>query len=154
MKGPGQPRLVSSTRFVWDATHLVHTITQSLGAGGEAVVDERTYLFEDLRTVPVAHRDARTVGGERTAGGWVHYLNDDTGAPEALVDGAGVVACELRRTPWGEATFAPGHTTTTPLRFRGQYFDDETGLSYNRNRYYDPAIGRTSAPIPSSSSGG
>jgi len=25
-----------------------------------------------------------------------------------------------------------------PIRFQGQYFDDETGLHYNRYRSYDP----------------
>jgi len=29
-----------------------------------------------------------------------------------------------------------------PLRFQGQYFDAETGLHYNRFRYYDPDCGR------------
>ena len=28
------------------------------------------------------------------------------------------------------------------LRFQGQYFDEETGLHYNRFRYYDPDCGR------------
>ena len=28
------------------------------------------------------------------------------------------------------------------LRFAGQYFDEESGLHYNRFRYYDPACGR------------
>ena len=31
---------------------------------------------------------------------------------------------------------------TNNLRFAGQYFDAETGLHYNLNRYYDPQIGR------------
>jgi RHS repeat-associated protein len=29
-----------------------------------------------------------------------------------------------------------------PIRFQGQYLDEETGLHYNRFRYYDPAAGR------------
>ncbi|WP_089085940.1 RHS repeat-associated core domain-containing protein [Aquitalea magnusonii] len=29
-----------------------------------------------------------------------------------------------------------------PFRFQGQYHDDESGLHYNRYRYYDPEIGR------------
>ncbi|MFE8647319.1 RHS repeat-associated core domain-containing protein, partial [Sphingomonas sp. NCPPB 2930] len=29
-----------------------------------------------------------------------------------------------------------------PIRFQGQQFDLQTGLHYNRFRYYDPAIGR------------
>ncbi|WP_428462347.1 RHS repeat-associated core domain-containing protein [Photobacterium kagoshimensis] len=28
------------------------------------------------------------------------------------------------------------------LRYQGQYFDDESGLHYNRFRYYDPITGR------------
>jgi RHS repeat-associated protein len=31
---------------------------------------------------------------------------------------------------------------TNNLRLSGQYFDQETGLHYSWNRYYDPAIGR------------
>ncbi|MGL5003170.1 MAG: RHS repeat domain-containing protein, partial [Casimicrobium sp.] len=29
-----------------------------------------------------------------------------------------------------------------PIRFQGQYFDQETQLHYNRFRYYDPVVGR------------
>jgi RHS repeat-associated protein len=32
--------------------------------------------------------------------------------------------------------------THCPWRFPGQYEDEETGLYYNRFRYYDPSIGR------------
>ncbi|WP_286675662.1 RHS repeat-associated core domain-containing protein [Pseudomonas lundensis] len=30
---------------------------------------------------------------------------------------------------------------TNPIRFQGQYHDHETGLHYNRYRYYDPRVG-------------
>jgi RHS repeat-associated protein len=29
-----------------------------------------------------------------------------------------------------------------PLRFQGQYHDAESGIYYNRHRYYDPGVGR------------
>ena len=40
-------------------------------------------------------------------------------------------------------------TSTNPFEYCGEYFDDETGLIYLRNRYYDPTIGRfiTEDPI-------
>ena len=29
-----------------------------------------------------------------------------------------------------------------PIRFQGEYFDEESGLHYNRFKYYDPVAGR------------
>ncbi|MGL6534104.1 RHS repeat-associated core domain-containing protein [Aeromonas caviae] len=42
----------------------------------------------------------------------------------------------------------------TPLRFQGQYFDAETGLHYNRHRYYQPGTGRFITPDPIGLAGG
>ena len=41
-----------------------------------------------------------------------------------------------------------------PLRFQGQYCDAETGLHYNRHRYYDPQLGRFTTQDPISLAGG
>ncbi|RMO75329.1 hypothetical protein ALQ35_00691, partial [Pseudomonas fluorescens] len=41
-----------------------------------------------------------------------------------------------------------------PLRFQGQYFDAESGLHYNRHRYYNPDIGRYLTPDPVKLAGG
>ena len=41
---------------------------------------------------------------------------------------------------WGEKGAVYADRISNPLRFQGQYFDAETGLHYNRHRYYDPEI--------------
>lgn len=40
------------------------------------------------------------------------------------------------------------------IRFQGQYYDEETGLHFNRNRYYDPHSGRFISKDPISLEGG
>jgi RHS repeat-associated protein len=124
---------------VWDGDVLVHEISRRAQAEGDPVVEVKTYCFEDDGFAPVAHRDD---------GGWFHYVNDPIGTPERLVDERGEVACELRRDAWGRTEAAPGARTTTPIRFPGQYDDPETGLCYNRFRYYDPDAGRFISPDP------
>ncbi len=43
---------------------------------------------------------------------------------------------------------------TQNLRFQGQYFEPETGLHYNRYRYYDPDCGRFISQDPVGLAGG
>ena len=37
-----------------------------------------------------------------------------------------------------------------PIRYRGYYYDTETGLYYLNSRYYDPEIGRFISPADTS----
>jgi RHS repeat-associated protein len=46
-----------------------------------------------------------------------------------------------------------GHAYS-PIRYQGQYADDDTGLHYNRHRYYDPATGLYQSPDPIGLDGG
>jgi len=125
---------ISRTRFVWDGDVLAHELTERAEAAGDPVVEQRTYLYEDDSFEPVAHAEP--------GGRWVHYVNDQIGTPERLLEGNGEVACELRRSAWGQTEVQPGARATTPIRFQGQYEDAETGLAYNRWRYYDAEAGR------------
>ncbi|MCG7861108.1 MAG: DUF6531 domain-containing protein [Candidatus Thiodiazotropha endolucinida] len=49
---------------------------------------------------------------------------------------------------------APSGTETVNLRFPGQYYDTETALHYNWNRYYDPETGRYISSDPIGLDGG
>jgi RHS repeat-associated protein len=151
-------RIVEETRIVWDAHTIAHELRHS---AGRANLDERTYCFADGSFVPVAQRRAeRPVATSTTAKQddvgtavpWFSYVNDPAGTPQRLVDARGEVACELDRSAWGLTPIAK--TTTTPLRFQGQYEDDETGFYYNRARYYSPEIGRFISADPIDIAGG
>lgn len=67
-------------------------------------------------------------------------VTDLVGTPVGLVDpDTGTVVGSASADLWGRAEW---QGESTPLRFPGQYCDDESGLHYNLHRYYDPALGR------------
>ena len=65
----------------------------------------------------------------------------------------GVVVWQAAYLPYGEAQIQT-NTVVNNLRFPGQYFDAETGLQYNWNRYYDPETGRYISADPIGLAGG
>lgn len=77
-----------------------------------------------------------------------YYHNDHLGTPQKITDPLQQVVWQADYEPFGKAT-VPIQTINNPLRFPGQYFDQESGLHYNWHRYYDPTTGRyiTSDPI-------
>ena len=82
------------------------------------------------------------------------YLNDHLGTPQMVVAENGGVVWKAQYQVFGKAEIDGGSTLTNNLRFPGQYFDEETGLHYNWNRYYDPESGRYSQTDPIGLRGG
>ncbi len=74
-------------------------------------------------------------------------VTDQLGMPAELVAAAGTVAGYQQHTLWGGTLWHPDGAAT-PLRFPGQYHDQETGLHYNQQRYYDPVTGSYLTPDP------
>ena len=69
------------------------------------------------------------------------YHNDHQGTPQKMTDTTGTVVWSATYDSFGKTTIGT-ETITNNLRFPGQYYDTETGLHYNWNRYYDPETGR------------
>jgi RHS repeat-associated protein len=95
-------------------------------------------------------REAEPFGKDEIA----FYQCDHLGTPQELTDHEGKVAWSAQYKAWGQAKAAISEAAykagiRNPIRFQGQYFDDETGLHYNRYRYYDPNGARylTADPI-------
>lgn len=90
-----------------------------------------------------------------------YYHCDQIGTPHLLTDDDGDVVWEASYKAWGAAhevtarvSKAAGIVPGNPLRFQGQQVDEETGLSYNRHRYYDPSLGRFVSKDPIGLAGG
>ncbi|SEI54832.1 RHS repeat-associated core domain-containing protein, partial [Achromobacter sp. NFACC18-2] len=88
---------------------------------------------------------------------WYHC--DHLGTPQELTDAQGEIAWSAQYHAWGAAKEAISDAARAagirnPIRFQGQYLDSETGLHYNRHRYYDPQIGRFITKDPIGFAGG
>ena len=128
---------------------------------GEYVDDERSY---DLDLDPL--HNGEYIPGFTEAGNppaplrdFYYYQCDHLGTPMELTDEQGSIAWEANYKAWGEARIAISEAARkvklkNPIRFQGQYFDDESGLHYDRFRYYDPVVGRFVSKDPIRLQGG
>jgi RHS repeat-associated protein len=131
---------LAGVHYVWDGTQLRHEVRFDVVAGTRAV---RTYLHED--------RDAEAPFAQHEDNKLVYFVGDLAGTPEEVVDGHGQLLGRLPRSVFGVVQEGAG---LTPVRFPGQIADEETGLHYNRYRYYDPQLGRFLSPDPLGLEGG
>lgn len=137
----------SSTVFVWDGETLLHEICRRADERGDPVVEQRTYAFIDNRIDPVAQQvELRDASGVH-ASHWQYYVTGQVMQPEVLVSGGGEILGRFELSAYGKLLDAEG-PATTPFRLPGQYADAESGLHYNRHRYYDPDLGLYISPDP------
>ncbi len=76
------------------------------------------------------------------------------GTPQELTDANGTLAWSARYRAYGNLARLDIEQIAQPLRFQGQYHDPETGLHYNRHRYYHPETGSFITPDPIRLAGG
>jgi len=108
----------------------------------------------DIEQDPLWNGEQRSVPSAFDMKEMAFYQCDHLGTPQELTDHEGSIAWSASYKAWGEAKQAISEAGRksgfrNPIRFQGQYFDEETGLHYNRYRYYDPVSGRfvSSDPI-------
>ena len=71
-------------------------------------------------------------------------LTNSQGDVVAIYNTSGTKLISYEYDAWGNATISGSAAigTLNPIRYRGYYYDSETGLYYVSSRYYDPEIGR------------
>ena len=76
-------------------------------------------------------------------GGYYIYVLNQQGDVIRIVNSTGATVAEYRYDAWGNVTYSNGSMAAiNPIRYRGYYYDTETGFYYLQSRYYDPRIGR------------
>ena len=141
--------------FVWDGSTLAEQVHTDWFPGVDSPIAEHTTTWNHHphSQQPLTQHDRH--GGLQTApqaaiDELFHAIVADlVGTPVHLVAADGRLVWTARTTLWGHGQpQAPATEVDCPLRFPGQYADDETGLHYNGFRYYDPATARYTSPDP------
>ncbi|MGY2366556.1 RHS repeat-associated core domain-containing protein, partial [Pseudomonas azotoformans] len=131
----------TTTEFFWQGDRLIaeHQANR-----------HRSYLYEPDSFPPLALLEG--FGPKETKA--YHYQLDHLGTPQELTAPDGKIVWSAHYRAYGEISRIDIGKINNPLRFQGQYFDHESGLHYNRHRYYNPDIGRYLTPDPVKLAGG
>ena len=74
------------------------------------------------------------------------YVKNQQGDITDITNSGGQVVASYTYDPWGKVLSVTGSDIAignlNPFRYRGYYYDAETGLYYLQSRYYDPEVGR------------
>ena len=78
------------------------------------------------------------------------YVKNAQGDVVGIYNSLGDLKVSYTYDPWGKLLSVESDfdqyerdvSLLNPFRYRGYYYDDETGLYYLQSRYYDPEVGR------------
>jgi RHS repeat-associated protein len=122
------------TSFYWDGDALVGENTiQSRATEQKDLVHEYVYYPNSFEPLVMIVSD---LNGPHT----LHYHNQPNGCPMRLTNKNGDVNWAVEYAASGAVAQIHADYVPNPLRLQGQYYDEETGLHYNRYRYYDDHV--------------
>jgi RHS repeat-associated protein len=127
----------NEVRYAWDRNVVVHELSSEQGM--------TTWYWEPDSFTPVARSKQDRY--------WT-FASDHLGTPTELYDEVGKLAWKMQLDVFGVATIDEGDRSDVPWRWPGQYEDEESGLYYNRFRFYDPEAGGYLSPDPLGLEGG
>jgi RHS repeat-associated protein len=133
--------------YAWDGQRLAEEARRR----PDGTVTILTWDYEPGTFRPAAQRRRTWVDGapqEQIDEEFYAIIADRAGTPRELVTPDGRVGWRQSEGLWGQATRETASEVDCPLRFPGQYFDEETGWHYNLHRYYDPEIASYVSPDP------
>ena len=140
---------MSGVRSVKVANGLRHEyVTQNGRVVREKVTNDSTGAFQymldfvyDESGHPFLMR--RYYNEAQTSYNTYHYVLNAQGDVIKLLHGPNTTVAEYSYDAWGNILTATGSLAdVNPLRYRGYYYDQDTGFYYLQSRYYDPVLCR------------
>ena len=132
--------------FVWDGDQLIEeSYNNTRVTTWDYLPGSFTPIAQAEKTAPFGQSESDQAWFDQR---FYAIVTDLIGTPTELVDTDGGLAWQQHTTLWGALLNHPNNRAATPLRFPGQYHDQETGLYYNYYRYYDPLTARYATPDP------
>ncbi|MDR5760872.1 RHS repeat-associated core domain-containing protein [Caballeronia sp. LZ035] len=122
----------AQTWFLWDGDAMAGEIRRATDKPDSA----RFYAYHLGSFEPLAMQTDKNKSKKL-----YFYQTDPNGAPVRLRDANGEIVWEVHYGVTGSADHIGTHRIEQPIRLQGQYEDDESGLRYNRYRYFDPDTG-------------
>ena len=111
----------------------------------ERIGDDLLTFYYDATGVCGFRYYNKGTDGNNSNGTDYYYLKNIFGDILGIYDDSGNVCAEYSYDAWGRCTIK-GHASDfarmNPFRYRGYYYDRETGWYYLNSRYYDPEVGR------------
>jgi RHS repeat-associated protein len=133
--------------FYWDDDRLAAEVHD-----GRRV---RVYVYAHIAAwVPFMFIDYDALDADPADGRAYFLFTNSIGVPVRVENQLGEPVWRATISPYGTAQVEPGAGIELALRFPGHYHDPETGLFYNRFRYYDPLLGRYLESDPLGIAGG
>ena len=123
-----------TTQFLWQGERLIAENIYQKGVYGWP--HYRSYVYEPGTFKPMA-----LLKGHGTTHEVYYYQLDHLGTPLELTDPSGKIVWSAHYRAYGNVIKFDINEISNPLRFQGQYYDEESGLHYNRHRYYNPNTG-------------
>ncbi|MDO6429320.1 RHS repeat-associated core domain-containing protein [Flavitalea sp. BT771] len=135
------------TRYVWDGNTMLHEWTYAESrrpkpiVNGEGQLEHSEQEPTEKITTWVFDADGFSPAARLEDGHAWSVVCDYLGTPQALYDEEGKKSWEGVLDIYGRVRSLAGRREDMPFRYQGQYEDVETGLYYNRFRYYSPEEG-------------
>lgn len=158
--GKGNLTRHNNTEYTYDVWNKLQSVTENeithtykYDANGIRTAKDNNQYIVDVNNNVIAETDStgNIVSevlwgngkpiGRKVNNEWYYYIYNAHGDVIALTDSSGTIKNSYSYDVWGNIK-SESELVDNPIKYAGEYYDNELDMYYLRARYYDPQIGR------------